>query len=192
MKPNRGFACMRRMQGPDELAQSTRGNWFFDRCARDRRTLERSGGARHRACERSFGGRIRMRAHICLQARRGWVMNAENTKPQEVKIRVHDGIEIAVALYRPEGDDPHPVVLAASPYRYTTARCRRLHNFSSEKPARSNCMSNAAMSTHRWTCVAAASQAVSSVFWIAMNRKISTTSSNGSTASPGRTAKSAG
>ena len=35
-----------------------------------------------------------------------------------MKIRVHDGIEIAVALYRPEGDGPYPVVLAASPYRY--------------------------------------------------------------------------
>ena len=56
-----------------------------------------------------------MRAHLCLQARRRW--NAENIKPHQVKIRVHDGIEIAVALYRPEGDGPHPVVLAASPYR---------------------------------------------------------------------------
>jgi len=45
-------------------------------------------------------------------------MNAENTKPREVKIRVHDGVEIAVALYGPEGDGPYPVVLAASPYRY--------------------------------------------------------------------------
>ena len=45
-------------------------------------------------------------------------MNAENIKPREVKIRVHDGVEIAVALYRPEGDGPYPVVLAASPYRF--------------------------------------------------------------------------
>ncbi|MFZ0719572.1 MAG: CocE/NonD family hydrolase [Xanthobacteraceae bacterium] len=39
-------------------------------------------------------------------------------KPREVKIRVHDGVEIAVALYIPEGEGPFPVVLAPSPYRY--------------------------------------------------------------------------
>jgi putative CocE/NonD family hydrolase len=39
-------------------------------------------------------------------------------KPREVKIRVHDGVEIAVALYVPPGDGPFPVLLAASPYRY--------------------------------------------------------------------------
>ena len=39
-------------------------------------------------------------------------------KPREVKIRVHDGVEIAVALYMPAGDGPFPVVLAPSPYRY--------------------------------------------------------------------------
>ncbi len=39
-------------------------------------------------------------------------------KPREVKIRVHDGVEIAVALYMPEGNGPFPVVLGASPYRY--------------------------------------------------------------------------
>jgi predicted acyl esterase len=39
-------------------------------------------------------------------------------KPREVKIRVHDGVEIAVVLYMPEGDGPFPVVLAPSPYRY--------------------------------------------------------------------------
>jgi hypothetical protein len=38
--------------------------------------------------------------------------------PREVKIRVHDGVEIAVALYMPEGGGPFPVVLGASPYRY--------------------------------------------------------------------------
>ena len=37
---------------------------------------------------------------------------------REVKIRVHDGVEIAVALYMPEGDGPFPVLLAPSPYRY--------------------------------------------------------------------------
>jgi len=45
-------------------------------------------------------------------------MRAENTKPREVRIRVHDGVEIAVALYMPEGEGPYPVVLGASPYRY--------------------------------------------------------------------------
>jgi putative CocE/NonD family hydrolase len=39
-------------------------------------------------------------------------------KPREVKVRVHDGIDIAVALYTPEGNGPFPVLLAASPYRY--------------------------------------------------------------------------
>jgi dipeptidyl aminopeptidase/acylaminoacyl peptidase len=39
-------------------------------------------------------------------------------KPREVKIRVHDGVEIAVALYMPDGDGPFPTVLGASPYRY--------------------------------------------------------------------------
>ncbi|MGB6505328.1 MAG: CocE/NonD family hydrolase, partial [Xanthobacteraceae bacterium] len=39
-------------------------------------------------------------------------------RPHEVKIRVHDGVEIAVALYMPQGDGPFPVVLAPSPYRY--------------------------------------------------------------------------
>src|SRR3954454_5545314 len=39
-------------------------------------------------------------------------------QPHEVKIRVHDGMEIALALYRPEGEGPFPVLLAASPYRY--------------------------------------------------------------------------
>jgi len=39
-------------------------------------------------------------------------------KPREVRIRVHDGIEIAVALYMPDGGGPFPAVLGASPYRY--------------------------------------------------------------------------
>jgi uncharacterized protein len=48
-------------------------------------------------------------------------MTAPATKPlspREVKIRVHDGVEIAVALYMPESEGPFPVLLAASPYRY--------------------------------------------------------------------------
>ena len=44
--------------------------------------------------------------------------NAAQSKRREVKIRVHDGVEIAVALYMPEGDGPFPVVLGAAPYRY--------------------------------------------------------------------------
>ena len=44
--------------------------------------------------------------------------NAELPRPREVKIRVHDGVEIAVALYMPDGDEPFPVLLAPSPYRY--------------------------------------------------------------------------
>jgi predicted acyl esterase len=43
---------------------------------------------------------------------------APQKKPREVKIRVHDSVEIAVALYMPEGKGPFPVLLAASPYRY--------------------------------------------------------------------------
>ncbi len=42
----------------------------------------------------------------------------EPPTPREVKIGVHDGEEIAVALYMPEGDGPFPVLLAPSPYRY--------------------------------------------------------------------------
>src|ERR1700730_16408375 len=42
---------------------------------------------------------------------------ADQLKPREVKIRVHDGVEIAVALYMPAGEGPFPVVLAPSPYR---------------------------------------------------------------------------
>ncbi len=37
---------------------------------------------------------------------------------KEVKITVHDGVEIALALYMPDGPGPFPVLLAASPYRY--------------------------------------------------------------------------
>jgi uncharacterized protein len=37
---------------------------------------------------------------------------------REVKVRVHDGVEIAVALYMPEGSGPFPVLFAPSPYRY--------------------------------------------------------------------------
>src|SRR5580704_17352208 len=43
---------------------------------------------------------------------------ADQLKPREVKIRVHDGVEIAAALYMPQGEGPFPVVLAPSPYRY--------------------------------------------------------------------------
>ena len=38
--------------------------------------------------------------------------------PTEVKVRVHDGIEIAVAIYAPEGTVRVPALLGASPYRY--------------------------------------------------------------------------
>ncbi len=44
--------------------------------------------------------------------------NAPLLPSREVKIRVHDGVEIAVALYMPEGDGPFPVLFAPSPYRY--------------------------------------------------------------------------
>ena len=39
-------------------------------------------------------------------------------KPREVKVRVHDGVDIAVALYMPDGQGRFPVLLAPSPYRY--------------------------------------------------------------------------
>ena len=45
-------------------------------------------------------------------------MAAQQLQPREVKVRVHDGVEIAVALYMPEGQGPVPVLLAPSPYRY--------------------------------------------------------------------------
>jgi len=38
--------------------------------------------------------------------------------PREIRITVHDGIEIGAALYLPEGSGRHPALLAASPYRY--------------------------------------------------------------------------
>jgi len=44
--------------------------------------------------------------------------NAALPQSREVKIPVHDGVEIAVALYMPQGAGPFPVVLAPSPYRY--------------------------------------------------------------------------
>jgi putative CocE/NonD family hydrolase len=44
--------------------------------------------------------------------------NAKHPVPREVKVRVHDGVEIAVALYMPAGDGRFPVLLAPSPYRY--------------------------------------------------------------------------
>jgi putative CocE/NonD family hydrolase len=37
---------------------------------------------------------------------------------REVRIGVHDGVEIAVALYMPDGEGRFPVLLAPSPYRY--------------------------------------------------------------------------
>src|SRR3974390_397405 len=40
------------------------------------------------------------------------------TVPQIVKVQVGDGAEIAVALYSPEGNGPHPALFAASPYRF--------------------------------------------------------------------------
>jgi len=44
--------------------------------------------------------------------------NGSELKPREVKIKVHDGVEIAVALYMPPGEGKFPTVLAPSPYRY--------------------------------------------------------------------------
>jgi uncharacterized protein len=44
--------------------------------------------------------------------------SATALQPREVMVRVHDGVEIAVALYMPAGDGPFPALLAASPYRY--------------------------------------------------------------------------
>jgi uncharacterized protein len=44
--------------------------------------------------------------------------SAQGLRPREVKIRVHDRVEIAVALYMPAGDGPFPVLFAPSPYRY--------------------------------------------------------------------------
>jgi uncharacterized protein len=46
------------------------------------------------------------------------ISSAQGLRPREVKIRVHDRVEIAVALYMPAGDGPFPVLFAPSPYRY--------------------------------------------------------------------------
>ena len=40
------------------------------------------------------------------------------TVPREVKVRMRDGVEMAVALYMPAGNGPFPTLFAASPYRY--------------------------------------------------------------------------
>jgi predicted acyl esterase len=58
---------------------------------------------------------------ICPYARgkvREEQMAEPQLKPHEAKIRVHDSVEIALALYMPHDGGPFPVVLAASPYRY--------------------------------------------------------------------------
>ncbi|HZQ75547.1 MAG TPA: CocE/NonD family hydrolase [Burkholderiales bacterium] len=39
-------------------------------------------------------------------------------KPLEVTVRMRDGVDIALALYKPAGEGPFPVLLGASPYRY--------------------------------------------------------------------------
>ena len=44
--------------------------------------------------------------------------SVQGLRPREVNIRVHDRVEIAVALYMPAGDGPFPVLFAPSPYRY--------------------------------------------------------------------------
>ncbi|MGE4165559.1 MAG: CocE/NonD family hydrolase [Xanthobacteraceae bacterium] len=40
------------------------------------------------------------------------------TPTEIVKIKVHDGISVAAAIYRPQGEGRHPTLLAASPYRF--------------------------------------------------------------------------
>ena len=44
--------------------------------------------------------------------------SVQGLRPREVNIRVHDRVEIAVALYMPASDGPFPVLFAPSPYRY--------------------------------------------------------------------------
>src|SRR6516225_8016426 len=63
---------------------------------------------------------MKARAPSSMLAETDWEagMPELQLKPREVKIRVHDGVDIAVALYMPEGDGRFPVVLGASPYRY--------------------------------------------------------------------------
>jgi len=118
-------------------------------------------------------------------------INGRQLKPREVKIRVHDGVEIAVALYMPQGEGPFPVVLAPSPYRYDNNALPATPQFLWRETGRSNCMSGAATSTPIWTSAAAASRAVNSACSIATSRRTSTTSSNGSAINRGRTARSA-
>ena len=57
---------------------------------------------------------------------------------REVKIAVHDGVEIAVALYMPDGDGPFPVLIAPSPYRYDNNTLPALRNSSGARPDRSS------------------------------------------------------
>ncbi len=78
--------------------------------------------------------------------------NANEPTRREVKIRVHDGVEIAVALYMPEGEGPFPVVLGAvavSLRQQYAAGDRR--NFCGARPGRSASMSRTATSMRIWT-----------------------------------------
>jgi len=53
--PSAAFRVRGKLQGPDEFAQSTRGNWLFDAHARDR-PKPGADDPRHRVRERSFWG----------------------------------------------------------------------------------------------------------------------------------------
>src|SRR5208282_2667969 len=37
---------------------------------------------------------------------------------KDIKVRMRDGVEIALRVYRPDGAGPFPTLFAASPYRY--------------------------------------------------------------------------
>src|SRR6516164_10335788 len=62
---------------------------------------------------------MKARAPSSMLAATDWEagMPEPQLEPREVKIRVHDGVDIAVALYMQE-EGRFPVVLGASPYRY--------------------------------------------------------------------------
>ncbi len=83
-------------------------------------------------------------------------------QPKEVKIKSHDGEEIAVALYMPEGDGPFPVLLAASPYRYDNNALPPTPQFFGGKPGPLGFMWARDMSTPIWMCGARASRGASS------------------------------
>ena len=95
-------------------------------------------------------------------------MSVESTPllpSREVKVRVHDGVEIAVALYMPEGAGPFPVLFAPSPYRYDNNMLPASPQFLWRETGPIEFYLKHGYVYATWTCAAAASPAASSGCW---------------------------